>query len=672
MSQEDEKPYIITNPYYTLHKQPWGESYWTEKTVLGTFLHRCSDEAGLTRRFIGRHVSTLTPPKEEDLEGETNFAYKTYGESRAEVYALAAGLEREYGVKPGDHIAMFSAACPEYVLVSLACAALRCVFVPINEHSSEEHIRAIVANSDATLAFVSPVRQPERAIALFTELLPGRVILLDNAAHTFSSAPANSNSEAAEKSASSASATPAKTYSAVVDAGAASIGAEWAAKAQEWGEARMEDLFVIMYTSGTTGTPKGVMLTHRNIVEGANALLATIPPHLRDVDPWSYFSLLPLSHIYGLAMCYVVTILGGYTVFFSGNRARLLREMRETHPALICAVPRVYEKIYDGIWENVAQQGFLLRSVFASAYYWKRWWGGAPTPLADAVFAKVREQFGGNLKIALCGGSPMGLEVAEFFRLVVVPEFYDGYGMTETVATGIRTQPGEPVSDFGLMCPFYNYELKIASVPDMGYLASDKPHPRGEMCLRSPAVTAGYYKDPETTARVIDKDGFIHTGDIVVEEQPGKVRIIDRLKNMFKLSQGEYVSGEAVEAAIAKSPAVACVFVHGVSTQPYPFAVVVPDAAALGEWARQNGLGNIAENMVELCKNDRVHEFVGAEIVRVSKEAGLKGYEIVHKFVLHPHPFDEERDLVTSTLKLKRHNLRKYFQKDFDALVASK
>lgn len=266
----------------------------------------------------------------------------------------------------------------------------------------------------------------------------------------------------------------------------------------------------------------------------------------------------------------------------------------------------------------------------------------------------------------------MGLAVAEFFRLVVVSEFYDGYGMTETVATGIRTQPGEPVSDFGLMCPFYNYELKIASVPEMGYLASDNP-PRGEMCLRGPAVTSGYYKDPETTAKVLDEDGFIHTGDIVIEEKPGKVRIIDRLKNMFKLSQGEYVSGEAIEAVIAKSAAVACVFVHGVSTEPYPFAVIVPEFTVLKGWAVQNGLEDISENAVELCKNEKVKKYFEEEILRVSKEeAALKGYEIVHKFVLHPYPFDEERDLVTSTLKLKRHNLRKYFQNDFDELVSTK
>lgn len=642
----EEKPYIITNPFYTLHKQPWGDSYWTEKTVLGTFLHRCQDETRRDMRFVGRHITTLTPPKDEVPDKECNFEYKTYSEAKQEICDLATALQQQFNIKAGDHIAIFSPACPEYIILSLACAALRCVFVPINENSSEEHIRAIVTNSDTTLAFLSPLRQHERTFSLFNELLPGRIVLLDNVSSRISA--------------------ELPTYTSVISQ---CTNSQWDDK---WGEPTMDDLFVIMYTSGTTGTPKGVMLSHRNIVEGSNALLATIPEHLRKVDPWVYFSLLPLSHIYGLAMCYVVLILGGYTTFFSGNRSRLMKEMREAHPTLICAVPRVYERIYDGILDNIAHQGFLIRTAFNAAYGWKRWWAGAPTPLADSVFAKVREQFGGNLKIALCGGSPMGLAVAEFFRLVVVSEFYDGYGMTETVATGIRTQPGEPVSDFGLMCPFYNYELKIASVPEMGYLASDNP-PRGEMCLRGPAVTSGYYKDPETTAKVLDEDGFIHTGDIVIEEKPGKVRIIDRLKNMFKLSQGEYVSGEAIEAVIAKSAAVACVFVHGVSTEPYPFAVIVPEFTVLKGWAVQNGLEDISENAVELCKNEKVKKYFEEEILRVSKEeAALKGYEIVHKFVLHPYPFDEERDLVTSTLKLKRHNLRKYFQNDFDELVSTK
>lgn len=647
-----EESYIITNPHYKLGVPPWGQDFWTKQPVFETFLYYCKTRGD--NSFFGQHYTTFTPPREKPEGSE--FIYETYNEVKAKVHALAEGMKSMLGVKKGDHVAMFSAECPEYVTVSFACASLGCVFVPINENSSEEHIRYIVQNSDSVCAFISPLKKNGRIISIYRELLGAdHVAVLDNVAAV-------------------PEAQGLATYSEIIAKG--KPAAEAAAGDDAWPVKeelpKMDDLFVIMYTSGTTGTPKGVMLTHGNVTHGSCALFSNVPPYLQKHDPWVYFNILPLSHIYGLAMCYVFTILGGRTVFFSGNRARLLAEVQDCKPNLFAAVPRVYEKIYDGIWQTIAAKGFLVKGLFCGAYYWKRMLVGlgAGSWLAGFLLDKVREQFGGNLLISINGGAPISREIVEFMRLCVAPEFYDGYGMTETTATGIRTQPGEGFDQIGLASPFYNYELKIVSVPDMGYSATDKP-PRGEMCLRSPACARGYYKDPEASAKVFDADGFVHTGDIVVEEQPGKVRIIDRLRNMFKLAQGEYVSGEAIESVLNRSPAINCSFIHGNSTQPYPLAIIVPEEAFFKEWAPKNGLADIADDMTALCKNDKVHEFIASEIVRLSKENGLKGFEFVHKFHLHEYPFDEARDLVTSSLKLKRHVLKVYFKKELDELAAS-
>jgi long-chain acyl-CoA synthetase len=245
--------------------------------------------------------------------------------------------------------------------------------------------------------------------------------------------------------------------------------------------------------------------------------------------------------------------------------------------------------------------------------------------------------------------------------------------MTETTAAGIRSQSGDLLSNIGLLTPFFNTDMKVLSVPEMGYMSTDTP-PRGELLIRGPQITlCGYYKDPESTALAFDKDGYVHTGDIVALVQPHQVRLIDRRKNMFKLAQGEYVSGESIEGLLLQSPYIASVFIHGDSTQPYPVAIVVPNEETIFEWAAtQPGLEAVAEakDMGALCGSDTANKFLLSEITRLSKQGGLKGYEFVHHIKLHETPFDEERGMVSPSLKLKRHVLKKYFEEDLKELCA--
>ena len=685
---------IITNKNYEFGVPPWGEDFWTTGTALDSFL--INSERTPERPFLGRHRSVGAVAASASEAGSEEFVYESYGEVRAHVREVALGLQERFVLKPGDHVAVLSPECAEYVIVALALAALRCVIVPVNENSRDATIEFILGNSDSVAAIISPLnrycrRNPQSKkednndtttavttdtggaaataaavaqVELFTRVLGADRVAMFNAAR---------------RSALHADALPtledlrAQGHTIAASIDAASEGSE-SVKDVFRDVPKMEDLYVIMYTSGTTGMPKGVMLTHGNIVHGASSIVSNVPPAQRGEREWSLFNVLPLSHIYGLLMCLILAIVGGRVAFFSGDRTRVVDEIRAARPAILAAVPRVYQLIAEGIQRGVWGRGVLAGALFGAAYWWKKTLchPSAYSYVADPVLAQVRAQFGGNLKLVICGGSPIPPDVAEFMRVCFQNMFYDGYGMTETTATGLCTQAGEPLAVRGLVAPFYNYEVKIESVPGLDYRVSDKPHPRGELCLRGAPVFRGYYKDPEATAKVLDKDGFVHTNDIVVEELPGKVRVIDRICNMFKLCQGEYISAEAVEAALCSSPAIACAYIHGDPSQSYPVAIIVPDAAALGEWARQNGLADIAENVAALCRNDRAHEFIASEVLRVSKAEGLKGYETVHKFFLHPYPFDEARDLVTSALKLKRHVLRKYFEKELNDLVGKK
>jgi len=287
------------------------------------------------------------------------------------------------------------------------------------------------------------------------------------------------------------------------------------------------------------------------------------------------------------------------------------------------------------------------------------------------VFDTIRKAFGGKIRIMLNGGAPIPREVSEFFHVVVTHEFYDGYGMTETVGAGIRSHSCDPIELIGTLTPFYNTEMKILSVPEMGYLATDEP-PRGELLIRGPQVCCEYYKDPEATKLAFDEEGFVHTGDIVTLVKPCYVKIIDRRKNMFKLAQGEYVSGETIEGIISQSPSVESVFVHGESTQPYPVAIVVPNKQFALNWAEENKVSvegsNDDEKFLALCKSKELKEFILSEITRLSKSNGLKGYEFVHNIFLHEIPFDEARNLISPSLKLKRHILKNYFAKELALL----
>ena len=700
-------------------KMPWGEERDESRTCLSMLLEhaaRTPDAPCLGGRHHEKAPADGSKPKLED-----RFRWQSYASTRDHVLAMALGMRQALGLAEGARLAVFAPCSVRCFEMSLVASALRCAIVPVNENNNPEGIAIVVRNSGAVAAVVA-AQEGSETVRAFDELLPGHVVLL-KPSRKKDADPAAPAHPTLSDMARAGRATD--EYRAFVDAVKAATDASDArqkeqpqkeeAKEKEQKEEpypvteaeaeerkaletrrrnddeavkaiveawplpmpAMEDLCIVMYTSGTTGTPKGVMLTQANLTAGVAAFHGSIGERLWQKRRWVYFNMLPLAHIYGVAVSYVLIRLGGAVGFFSGDRSALLAEIQMVRPVVIAAVPRVYQKLYEGITGKISGMAWYKRALFWAAYAWRRSAlnSGGYFTYADGVFAAIRKQFGGEVAIALNGGAPIPRDICEFFHVTLTHEFYDGYGMTETTAAGIRSQSCDTLDNIGLLTPFYNTEMKILSVPEMGYLATDEP-PRGELLIRGPQIAClGYYNDAAATRQAFDDEGYVHTGDIVALVQPSKVRIIDRRKNMFKLAQGEYVSGESIEGTLQQSPYIESVFVHGDSTQPYPVAIVVPSTAVF-DWAAAHAaddpeLARAAESrdMHAICESSAVRDMIVADIARVSRAAGLKGYEVVHHIHLHDTPFDEARNMVSASLKLKRHVLKQYFATELAQLA---
>jgi long-chain acyl-CoA synthetase len=256
-------------------------------------------------------------------------------------------------------------------------------------------------------------------------------------------------------------------------------------------------------------------------------------------------------------------------------------------------------------------------------------------------------------------------------------DFPTGYGQTEGSAAATIGSP-EDMSTVGHVGgPTGTVEVALYDVPAMGYLHTDTSHRgapchgRGEICIRGPNVFKGYYKDDEKTNEAIDEEGWLHSGDIGLWRPDGCLQIIDRKKNIFKLSQGEYVAPEKIENILMRSPLIAQIFVHGDSKQNDLVAIVVPDEDVVRGWVESNGSLRSAVSFSDLCKTSELNDAIMEDIRKLSKESNLQGFETVKAIMLHSVLFSIANDLMTPTFKLKRQKIRDAHEKDIDELYAS-
>ncbi|XP_024140618.1 long-chain-fatty-acid--CoA ligase 5 isoform X1 [Oryzias melastigma] len=427
-----------------------------------------------------------------------------------------------------------------------------------------------------------------------------------------------------------------------------------------------EDLSVICFTSGTTGDPKGAMITHENIVADLAGVIkifeSSFVPSTQDVS----ISFLPLAHMFERIVQAAVYGAGARVGFFQGDIRLLPDDMKTLQPTIFPVVPRLLNRIYDKVQSGAKSpfQKWLLNFAVDRKYAEVQEGIIRRNSIWDKlIFNKVQESLGGRVRLMVTGAAPISPAVLKFLRAALGCQIFEGYGQTECAAACTFTMPGDATTGHvGMPLPC-NY-MKLVDVEEMSYFASNG---EGEVCIKGKNVFKGYLKDPERTAEALDKDGWLHTGDIGKWLPSGVLKIIDRKKNIFKLAQGEYIAPEKIENVYVRSEAVAQVFVHGDSLQSCLVAIVVPDADVLPSFAKKLGLQGSIE---ELCKNLEVKKAIISDMTKLGREAGLKSFEQVKDVYLHPEMFTIENGLLTPTLKAKRADLKALFQPQIDQLYA--
>ncbi|XP_067858332.1 long-chain-fatty-acid--CoA ligase 5 [Heptranchias perlo] len=428
-----------------------------------------------------------------------------------------------------------------------------------------------------------------------------------------------------------------------------------------------EDMSIVCFTSGTTGDPKGAMLTHGNVVANAAAFFKitenVFTPRTDDIS----ISYLPLAHMFERLVQTVLYCSGSRVGFFQGDIRLLVDDMKMLQPTFFPVVPRLLNRIYDQVQSQmqtpfkrwllniaVCSKGAeVSKGIIRNDSFWDK-----------MIFNKVQATMGGRVRVMVTGAAPISPPVLTFLRAALGCQIFEGYGQTECTAGCTFSMAGDSTAGH-VGAPIPCNILKLVDVEDMNYFAA---HGEGEVCIKGSNVFKGYLKDPERTAEAIDADGWLHTGDVGKWLPNGTLKIIDRKKNIFKLAQGEYIAPEKIENVYIRSGPIAQIFVHGDSLQSHLVGIVVPDPEVLPEFAASKGFKGSYQ---ELCKNLAVKKLILEDMVKLGKEAGLKSFEQVKDLYLHTEMFTVENGLLTPTLKAKRTELAKHFKSQIDCLYGN-
>lgn len=429
------------------------------------------------------------------------------------------------------------------------------------------------------------------------------------------------------------------------------------------------DVATICYTSGTTGQPKGALITHSNIVSIGSSMFLNLEQVIDENETHRYLSYLPLAHMFERVSQSFIISIGGKIGFYQGDIKILSEDMRDLKPTIFCTVPRLLNRVYAKVTANLDKAPFYKKFLFKWAFANKEQevLKGIVrnNSIYDFIFKQIRESLGGSVKFMLTGSAPISPEVLHFLRVVCGCHVLEGYGATETGgAAGVQIPGESTVGNVGP--PFACCMYKLIDVPSMNLeVARDN---KGEICVFGSNVFKGYYKDEEKTREALDSEGWYHSGDIGIWEKNGTLKIVDRVKNIFKLQQGEYVAPEKIENIYVRSKYVAQVFVYGNSYKSSIVGVIVPEEPVLFEWAKSK---NLELNLHSLCADPIVKKLIMDDLEIQAKAGGLKGFEKVKDIYLHDELFSIENGLLTPTMKSKRNDLQKRFQTELDMMNRS-
>ncbi|KAJ1980505.1 medium-chain fatty acid-CoA ligase faa2 [Dimargaris verticillata] len=594
------------------------------------------------------------------VNGEAGeYEWESYNKILERVKNFGAGLIH-LGLKANDTLGLYSVNRREWVIGEQASYMYEFITVPLYDTLGAEAVEYVV--SQAELRFICLTQDKTEHLLNMREALPGLEHLIVMDALTD-----NLVTLAAEKK-----------IKLHLFTDVEKLGVEHPTAI---GSATLDSVATICYTSGTTGLPKGVVLTHRNILAEVGAInyLMEQKRFYRITKADSYISYLPLAHVLERVVIQVLIYYGARLGFYQGDTLKLLDDLAVLKPTVFVSVPRLFNRIFDKVWATVTAKGGFGAYLFKRAVRTKTdnlATGSTNHWLWDRlVFGKLKQSLGGNVKVIVSGSAPLSAEVMDFVRIAFNAQMYEGYGQTETSAAVTFTDIDDTKSGH-VGSPFPCSEIKLLDVPEMGYSSLDKPCPRGEVCTRGNNIFTEYYKDPKRTKETfihIEKDGemvntgWCRSGDVGMWDEQGRLIIIDRVKNLFKLAQGEYVAPERVENIYSTHPIVTQAFVTGNSLESCTVGVIVPDEDSLKALLQENSI-DTKRDIADIYQDPAAQKLVVRELTKFAKKHDAKGFECIKHVHLEASPFSVENGLLSPTFKLKRKEAQAYYMNHINAM----
>ncbi len=585
---------------------------------------------GLFRERLRRSPETPAYRYFDDSSGQ--WRENSWQQMAAQVACWQQALQNEH-LQPGDRVAVMLANCREWVLFDQAALGLGLVVVPLYVNDSPENLAYVLEDSGARLLLIQGARQWRQFIQVAERLHNlQRVLTLD-----------------------------------AIEAGEEEPRLRWIA---EWlppqgeyeliaRESEPDELATIVYTSGTSGRPKGVMLSHRNILSDASAGLKMIAVHTNDL----FLSFLPLSHTLERTIGYYLPIMTGSCVAFARSIQQLNSDFKSVQPTIFVSVPRIFERVHARVEEQLRNKSPLARRLFRMAVDsgWRRFErsqgraGWHPSlllrPLLDRLVArKVRENLGGRVRFTVCGGAPLAPDIARLFISLDIP-ILQGYGLTESSPViSVNTLEDNIPASIGKALP--GVEVRLGG--------------KDELLARGPNVMLGYWNNPDATREAIDQDGWLHTGDKASIDAQGHISLTGRLKDILVLANGEKIPPAEMEMAIIADPLFEQVMVIG-EQRPFLSVLAVLNPEQLEMLVQERKMQTVQD---ELLRDRNVESVV---LQRISRRTAIfPGYAQIRRVHLTLNPWTVEEGLITPTLKLRRNHILEYHAAEVERIYAGR
>lgn len=558
------------------------------------------------------------------------YVYISYKDAYARFLQFGRGL-RELGLKKGDKIGIYAHNSIWWQTIAFGCYSIGVIAVPVYDSLGPQASEYIVNHADIEVLFVSGFKL-KNAIKLVPKIPNVKKLVLMS----------DKIPEDIEKPS-----IPLVTCQEILDNGATTQFQN------EFPEP--DDLALIMYTSGSTGTPKGCVLTHANIIAGGTGLSCVGISCTAYVD--TYLSFLPLAHIYAQAVELEVLAHGGRVGYARGPVALLIDDIQALQPTIMTAVPRILNTVAEKMQAQINKLPAPVRMVMNWAMKEKVKCMKENRPqslILDAIlFSKFRAALGGKMRVLISGGAPIMPEIFEFFSAAVTPNILQGCGLTELSSSCfVQELPVQEPDTVGLCCPCI--ELKLRRIPEMpNYNPQDPEEPSGEVLARGPNLFQGYYKQPEVTAESM-VDGWLATGDVVKITKTKQIKVIDRVKQLVKLENGEYISLTTLTECYTLAEGIGFIFVYADAKHAEPIAIVWPSPDMKKKWE--------SEGISDITTSPKVHDEIITSLGEAHQKRNLRKFEKINHVLVHIDDPTVENGLLTPSLKAQYNKIKvKYF-----------